>query len=128
MCSSDPNCAERNPRMTVHAYPQELASFVARLWQAAADQVTPPTVPEPLPELSILETLLSTCYQASLMREEERPITFRSILYPPERLPVEGGPPTGLHRLAFAQPLAFRADELRRLSPSADFFRSLIGL
>jgi Probable sensor domain DACNV len=42
-------------------------------------------------------------------------------------VPAEGGPPTGLHRLEFTAPRPFEVQELRRLSPAADYHRSLIG-
>lgn len=71
--------------------------------------------------------MFSTCYQASLMREEERSVTFRLILCEPELFPAEGGPPTGLHRLEFNAPRSFEVQELRRLSPATDYHRSLIG-
>lgn len=81
-----------------------------------------------LPELPVLETLLSTCFQASLMREEERQLTFRIILADPEILPPEEGPPSGLHKLEFQQAREFNEHELRRISPAAPYARSLIGV
>ena len=71
--------------------------------------------------------MFSTCYQAALMREEERPVTFRLILCEPELFSAEGGPPAGLHRLEFTLPRPFEVQELRRLSPATDYHRSLIG-
>jgi hypothetical protein len=47
----------------MHAYPQNLAVH-------------------PLPQAPVLEQLLSTCYQASLLREENRPVRFRLMLLP----------------------------------------------
>ncbi|WP_166173015.1 putative sensor domain DACNV-containing protein [Rubrobacter tropicus] len=81
-----------------------------------------------LPEASVMEALLSTCYQASLLREEERPVIFRMIFASPEEFPEGDGPPEGLHRLEFDKPRPFDEHELRRLSPAADFDRSLIGV
>ncbi len=81
-----------------------------------------------LPEGPVLETLLSTCYQASLLREEERPVVFRMIFADPRDFPESDGPPDGLHRLEFEEPRPFDEHELRRLSPAADFDRSLIGV
>ena len=75
----------------------------------------------------MLEEAISACYQASLLREEERPVTFRLALTEPERCPSELGPPGGLHRLEFTESRPFDEHELRRLSPAADFHRSLIG-
>lgn len=105
------------------AYPQDLARFVQEHWSVREE------VPDvALPELGVLETLVSTCFQASLMREEERQITFRLILVEPELIPPEEGPPSGLHRMEFEEPRSLDEHELRRLSPAALADRSLIGV
>ena len=81
-----------------------------------------------LPERSLLEHLVSVCYQASLMREETRPVMFRLIIRPPELFPVDMGPPTGLHLLKFNEPRSCNEQELYKLAPAADFYRTLIGI
>lgn len=116
----------------MHAYPRDLSSFVTNRWNPAGgilarESGSLPYVGQPLPDPDTLEKVLSTCYQASLLRDEERPVTFRAIFCPAESLPAVDGPPTGLHRLAFTRARPFTEDELRRISPSADFHRSLIG-
>lgn len=112
-----------------HQYPRDLAIFVRDRWQ---DEVSPLATPADslldAPSLPVLQHVISTCYQASLLREESRTVTFRVIVADPEHFPAEHGPPTGLHRLVFAEPLPFTAHELRRLSPAARFHRSLIGV
>ncbi|MDQ5812302.1 MAG: hypothetical protein M3358_16510 [Actinomycetota bacterium] len=114
-----------------HAYPKDLAYSVHDRWDDASPSVGPapgahlPANPPPLP--GVLQEVFSACYQASLMREEERPVTFRLILCEPELVPTEGGPPTGLQRLEFTAPRPFEVQELRRLSPAASYHRSLIG-
>lgn len=107
---------------TDYAYPQHLSSFVRERWSG--------TVPgaDPLPDPPVFESLLSACYQASLLREEERSVTFRMILCDPDRLAIRQGPPSGLHKLEFPEPRPFDVQELRRLSPSADYYRSLVGV
>ena len=117
---SDNLAAERTGQD--HAYPQHLASFVRERWDS--------TVPgaDALPDPPMLETLMSACYQASLLREEERSVTFRMILCDPDRLALRQGPPSGLHKLEFPEPRPFDVQELRRLSPAADYYRSLIGV
>ncbi len=107
----------------VSAYPKDLAAFVLDHWQAGSNRECPS-----LPNSSELEHLISICYQASLLRDEERPVSFRLILLPPDLFPPDQGPPIGLHRLLFSEPLAFTERELRKLSPSVDFYGSLIGL
>jgi hypothetical protein len=104
------------------AYPHHLASFVRERW----DEAVPAS--DPLPDPEVLETLVSACYQASLLREEERSVTFRLILCDPDRLPTGEGPPNGLHRLEFPESRPFDVQELRRLSPAANYYRSLIGV
>lgn len=112
-----------------HAYPRDLAVFVMNRWEVAPEEDQEEASREVcLPELDRFEEILSTCYQASLLREEERPVTFRLILSRPSRFAEESGPPVGFHRLVFSRPRPFTPDELRRLSPAADFHRALIGV
>ena len=111
---------EDTQRTTQDAYPADLAHFVRERWDEE--------MAGPLPELGTLETLISACYQASLLQEEERNVTFRVILCAPDRLPPNEGPPGGVHRLEFPEPRPFDIQEIRRLSPAADFYRSLIGV
>jgi hypothetical protein len=111
---------EDTQRTTRDAYPADLAEFVRERWDEE--------MAGPLPELGTLETLISACYQASLLQEEERAVTFRVILCTPDRLPPNEGPPGGVHRLEFPEPRQFDIQEIRRLSPAADYYRSLIGV
>lgn len=121
-------------RGTVHAYPKDFATFVAERWDeglGASDARAPvsPNAPVgPLPEISVLEEVLSTCFQASLLREEEQPVIFRLALSGPEVFPTEGAPPNGLQRLEFPKTRPFDAQELRRLSPATDYPRSIVGV
>ena len=91
-------------------------------------------MPEPpggidlLPDAATLEDFFSACYHASLLREEERPVTFRAILAAPELFASEGRPPEGLQRLEFSGSLPFDPRELRQLSVTADPRRTLIGV
>ena len=119
-------------RPGMHAYPEELVSFVFELWEdplflerlrlAGID----PAVQ--LPGRAVLEKIISTCYQASLLQEEERQVMFRLIIRAPELFPADDGPPTGLHRLRFCKTRPFNEYELHRLAPAADFYRTLIGV
>jgi len=81
-----------------------------------------------LPDQATLELLISCCNQASLLREEDRPVRFRLILRDPDSFYGMEGPPTGLYRLLFSERLHFDQHALQRLSPAADFYRSLIGV
>jgi hypothetical protein len=107
-----------------YAYPSDLAALVLARWHeaTAAGQITLPA-----PAIAALARALSVCYQATLLREEGRPVTFRLALSEPEAFDLAAGPPSGLHRLVFSRPLPLDQHELRRLAPAAVFSRSLIG-
>jgi hypothetical protein len=81
-----------------------------------------------LPDAAALEGFFAACYQASMLREEERPVVFRAILAEPALFAPEGRPPENLQRLAFPRSLPFDPRELRRLSVAADPQRTLIGV
>lgn len=119
-------------RPGVHAYPGELVSFIFDIWQDplflerfGAAGISPSTQ---LPDRHLLERIISTCYQASLLREEQRPVRFRLIIRDPLLFPGEEGPPSGLHRFQFTRPRPFNEYELYRLAPAADYYRTLIGI
>jgi hypothetical protein len=114
-----------------HSYPADLAEVVLRNWHDSSsltDQYCEAALEhDGLPAPNLLVGILSTCYQASLLREEERPIRFRLIVANAASFPAPGGPPHGLHRLLFEQARPFSHHELRRLAPAVDFHRALIG-
>jgi hypothetical protein len=101
-----------------YAYPSQFAEAIVADW---------PIQCGPAPPLDKLVVVLSTCFQASLLREEERPISFRLILGPLESFPPDGGPPDGLQVLPFTTPREFTTSEIRRLSPAVEFHRAMIG-
>ena len=81
-----------------YAYPSDLAKLVLLRWDAAtaAGQIRLPA-----PATSTLAQLLSICYQATLLREEGRPVTFRLAISAPETFDPAAGPPSGVrHRIA----------------------------
>ena len=119
----------------VHAYPRELALLVQQRWAEVpaftrdlAGARTSGRPQDLLPSPAALERLLSVCYQASLLHEEGRPVTFRVAFTEPESFAASGGPPAGLHRLVLGQSRPFDEHELRRIAPAAAFQRSLIGV
>ncbi|BCS35492.1 hypothetical protein TBR22_A47230 [Luteitalea sp. TBR-22] len=116
--------AREAPGNPTHAYPRDLARLVRVAWrQRRASGQAPP-----VPHLAALESLLSVCYQASLLREEGRGVTFRLVVGSAAQFPENAGPPDGLHRLVFARRRWLDAQELRRLAPAADAARALIGV
>jgi hypothetical protein len=112
------------PEAGDHAYPSALVDLVLRRWHEARATGQTNLMP---PDATQLARVLSTCYQATLLREEDRPVTFRLALSDPEGFEPAAGPPSGLHRLMFTRPLPLDQHEIRRLSPAAVFSRSLIG-
>src|SRR4026207_591479 len=75
-----------------YAYPQDLAARGLSRWHVAraAGQISLPA-----PDISALARLLSTCYQATLLREEGRPVTFRLAIGGGAGLCPAAGPPPG---------------------------------
>ena len=128
--------------MTDLTSPRDLAGIIRDRWGVArGDGESDPSGPtdaaaglaanwlgHEAPPRAVLEDLLAICYQASLLREEQRPVSFRLILADPTRFPPGQGPPDGLHCLTLAQTRPFNPLEVRRLSPAADFYRSLLGV
>ena len=113
-----------DPLRTDHAYPSDLAALVLHRWNEALASGRTHFGP---PDEAALAALLSTCYQATLLREEGRPVTFRLAVSDPDAFDPAAGPPSGLHRLLFTRRLSLDPHELRRLAPAAVFSRSLIG-
>jgi hypothetical protein len=107
------------------AYPQDLARIVRARWHAI--EAGPVAATLPLLETRTLEHVLSVCYQASLLREEGRSISFRLAFSGPEAFAMAGGPPASLHRLLFTHRRPLDEHELRQLTPAAGFHSSLIG-
>lgn len=117
----------------VHSYPQNLVETLLEKWDAGQAGFDTGAASmgvkfDQLPDSEVLERLISTCYQTSIVLEEERPLRFRLISRDPERLAAEDGPPDGLHRLIFSEPRSFNEYELRKLAPAVDYSRSLIGI
>jgi hypothetical protein len=115
-----------------HSYPKDLVAFIYDRWQdpGFVERLCPAAsdCTFQLPDRAVLEQVISTCYQASLMREEERPVMFRLIIRDSHLFSAEEGPPTGMHRLVFSRVRPFNEYELHRLAPAADFYRTLIGI
>jgi DisA bacterial checkpoint controller nucleotide-binding len=114
-----------------HAYPTQLAQAAHARWREVEAQPDPgPCIPRhgALPEVGSLERLLSVAYQASLLQEEERPVRFRLLVGDPGSLPMNAGPPEGLHLLRFTEVRSYDEHEIRRLSPAAKYHRALIGV
>ncbi|MEM7677539.1 MAG: putative sensor domain DACNV-containing protein [Myxococcota bacterium] len=101
-----------------HAYPEDLARFVLDANGPGFSQFS----------FVALSRLLSVAFQASLMRDEARPVTFRLAIASPEAFDPDAGPPNGHHRLKFDRPRPFEPQVLRRLAQAVDFRRGMIGV
>jgi sensor domain DACNV-containing protein len=115
------------------AYPRDLALLVRQRWTDAHgkerhDAEAFAEYERALPELDVLERLISICYQASLLHDEGRQVTFRVALAEPESFIAVGGSPEGFHRLVLSRFRPFDRHELRHLASAAGFQRSLIGV
>lgn len=112
--------------MSGYAYPAELARFVSGHWSRAG--ATGDNLVECGAKPELLEEILSVCYQASMFREELRPVMFRAIVCKPSCLGNGSDEVPDFHLLEFSEPREFTAHELRALSQAASFYRSLIGV
>ena len=73
-----------------YEYPGDLARFVRDRWRHVPG---PTDGADPLPDAAALEGFFAACYQASMLREEERPVVFRAILAEPALpRPLRRGP------------------------------------
>lgn len=121
-----------------HAYPSELGRFVIAQLEDAGEKPLGLSFPE---DAELFESALSVAYQASLLRDEDRPLTFRLALAPAwafTAAPVGDdravssaraalGPPKGIQTLCFERPRVFSVHELKKLVSAAKFPRSIVG-
>jgi hypothetical protein len=79
------------------------------------------------PSIAQIESACNVLYASSLLKEEGRPVRARVIFAPPEAFATAEGPPIGTHAVRFTTPYAFSPNEIKRLSPAASFFHSVIA-
>ena len=73
-----------------YSYPVDLARFVRDRWRDVPES---PGGVDPVLDAAVLEGFFAACYQASMLREEERPVVFRAILAEPALpRPLRRGP------------------------------------
>lgn len=114
----------------IHKYPQDLVSSLLDKWhQPATDGNHSTGEIHSLPEVTVLEEFVSTCYQVSQMQEENRDIRFRVMLAEPGDYKVtDEGLPAGVFALKFSEPRPYNTYELLKLAPSINFNNSLVGV
>lgn len=83
---------------------------------------------EDLPTEKEIQELCDTLYAASLLKEEGRSVRARVMIAPPEAFTTSEGPPDGTHAVRFNTPTKLTSNEVKRLSPAASFFHSVIAV
>jgi hypothetical protein len=95
--------------MSSYAYPPDVAAALPPHWPAHG---------YPLPTAEVLTELLAVAYQASLLQEETRPVLGHLVLAP-EQVLTDPAHRSARHQvLRFTHALPYRAQALRRLSPT----------
>ena len=97
-----------------HAYPSDLAALVLTRWHeaTAAGQINLTA-----PAISTLAGVLSICYQATLLREEGRPVTFRLALSEPSAFDL---------RQQFGEVMATRTFELDDVASGRAYVKAYV--
>ena len=98
--------------LETYAYPPAIATTLHRQWPAHG---------WPLPALTLLTGFIAGAYQASLLREEDRPVQCHLLLRfaaPPDQALPPPEARDAYQLLAFDEPRPYSAQELRRLSPT----------
>jgi hypothetical protein len=99
--------------MSRYSFPGDLVEVIQKRWRTTRDSVFK------LPERQTLQTLLETCYHASLRTNEQRG-TRCGIAYISPKLVQTGA-------LRFRQPIVMNDAEIVRLSPAAKHRYTAIG-
>lgn len=100
---------------------KDLRDLLEKLYVSIGSRIGRPTY----------EDLVSACevlYSASLLKEEGKVVRARVVIAPPEDFPASGGPPDGMHAVRFSVPHPFTSNEIKRLSPAASFFHSMVAV
>ena len=105
-----------------HSYPRELSEQIWSLWMQAGGKDTL------LDSSERLNAFLSIAYQASLLREEGRPVECRIALLASHELEPGVLARIGFHAVRFAKRRTFWEQEIRRLGPATGFYRSMIAV
>ncbi len=83
---------------------------------------------EDLPTFDQVREVCDVLYAASLLKEEGRAVRARVVIAPPDAFIATEGPPDGAHAVRFTTPHAFTPNEIKRLSPAASFFHSVVAI
>ena len=105
-----------------HGYPDMLAKQLWPTWVAKGNYRFG------IESRDALARVLSVAYQASLLHEEGRQVTCRVALCPETDLDPATLAPYSFRGLKLRRPRPFDEQEIRRLSPAATFYRTLIAV
>ncbi len=83
---------------------------------------------ENAPSRKQIGELCDLLYSASLLKEEGRPVRVRIMLAPPQAFEATHGPPDGIHAVRFSVPHPLSANEIKRLTPAASFYHSVVAI
>jgi len=109
-------------QLTSHTYPRQLAELLWSAW--LAENRRHPAVDSE----ETLSSFLSVAYQASLLREEGRPIECRIALLGLDHGDGKGFARIGFRLFRFSRPRIFAEQEIRRVAPATGFYRSMIAV
>jgi hypothetical protein len=105
-----------------HSYPDLLAKQLWPTWVAKGNHRFG------IESRDALARVLSVAYQASLLHEEGRQVTCRVALCHETDLQAAALAPYSFRVLKLCRPRPFDEQEIRRLSPAATFYRTLIAV
>src|SRR5258708_8478316 len=105
-----------------HGYPDMLAKQLWPTWVAKGNYRFG------IESRDALARVLSVAYQASLLHEEGRQVTCRVALCPGTDLDPATMASYSFRVLKLRRPRPFDEQEIRRLSPAATFYRTLIAV
>jgi hypothetical protein len=105
-----------------HTYPRQLAEL---LWSAWIGEKRTHTAVDSEDTLS---GFLSVAYQASLLREESRPVECRIALLGLDHDDGQSLARIGFRLFRFSRPRIFVEQEIRRVAPATGFYRSMIAV
>ncbi|TWU02930.1 putative sensor domain DACNV-containing protein [Stieleria varia] len=104
-------------------YPVDLSNVLRKRWGEEAFDAAE------LPNDSILESLIDTAYQASLLREESDPVQCRIMVASPDDVELAAvAKADGLYSIEFEDQSALSAHEIRKMAAAAGYYRSLIAV
>lgn len=107
--------------MSVLPAPLDLSSLITRLHSLLEGHAGAPTEEQ-------LREACNVLYSSSLLKEEGRAVRARVIFAPPGAFSPEEGPPDGTHAVRFTTSHPFTTNEIKRLSPAASFFHSVVAI